>query len=85
MEKKSPKNEAVQTPKSICDVIRELDEEALKSISRMELIRLIVTANQNDSVNSKAQEQLIGNFIPHAPHLKFGLTLQTRVVPSRDC
>ena len=84
MEKKSPKNEAVQTPKSICDVIRELDEEALKSMSRMELIRLVVTANQNDSVNLKAQEQLIGNFMQYAANLQFGLTLQTRIVPGRD-
>lgn len=84
MEKNAPKQTGIAKPKLIHENIRELDNDAINAMGRIELIRLLVKANQCDDANSKAQEQLIGSFMQYANSLQFGITLQTRVVPSRD-
>jgi len=84
MEKNAPKPVSAWKSESSHANIQGLDDAAINTMSRLELIRLLAKANQQDDVNSKAQEMLIGNFMSYADKLQFGLTLQTRVVPSRD-
>ena len=37
-----------------------------------------------DNINLQAQDQLVGNFMQYADALQYVITLQTRIVPSRD-
>jgi hypothetical protein len=84
MEKNTPKQTDKFEQKSVHEIICGLNDETIHKMGRLELIRLLANTNQQDDVNSKAQEMLIGNFMSYADKLQFFLTLQTRVVPSRD-
>ena len=77
---------AAQTnePKLIQKTIADLTETDLDAISQLQLIRLIAKANPYDNINSQAQDQLVSHFVQYADALRYVVTLQTRIVPSRD-
>ena len=81
MNENAPK---IDKPKSIQEIIADLTEEDLTEITQLNLIRLLVKGIQSDDVNLKAQDQLVGDFMQYANALRYVVTLQTRIVPSRD-
>jgi len=74
----------MKEPTLIRATIADLTETELDAISQSQLIRLIAKANPCDNINSQAQDQLVGNFMQYAEALQYVITLQTRIVPSRD-
>ena len=74
----------IKEPKLIRATIADLTETDLVAISQLQLIRLIAKAVPHDNINFQAQDQLVGNFMQYAEALQYVITLQTRIVPSRD-
>ena len=74
----------MKEPKLIRATIAFRPETDLDDIDQFQLIRLIAKAIPRYNINSQAQDQLVSHFTQYADALQYVITLQTRIVPSRD-